>query len=97
MELLPDDVVVGVFAVPLMTALASWLGGSGMWKLAAALSLAAMLISGSVAVAQMKEKAPVKPRSAASIECSKQADAKGLHGKVRKKFRSKCMRDMKKA
>jgi hypothetical protein len=68
-----------------------------MWKLAAALSLAALLTSGSVAVAQMKEKAPANPRSAASIECSKQADAKGLHGKVRKKFRSKCMRDMKKA
>ena len=68
-----------------------------MWKFAAALSLAAFLASGSIAVAQMKEKAPAKPRSAASIECSKQADAKGLHGKVRKKFRSKCMRDMKKA
>ena len=31
-----------------------------------------------------------KPRSAESIECSKQADAKGLHGKERKKFRSDC-------
>ena len=67
-----------------------------MWKFAAALSLA-FLTLGSVAVAQMKEKAPATARSAASIECSKQADAKGLHGKVRKKFRSKCMRDMKKA
>ncbi|CAN5360939.1 PsiF family protein [soil metagenome] len=28
--------------------------------------------------------------SAASLECSKQADAKGLHGKERKKFRSDC-------
>lgn len=36
-------------------------------------------------------------RSAASIECSNQADAKGLHGKARKHFRSKCMRDMAKA
>ncbi|NGX95757.1 MAG: phosphate starvation-inducible protein PsiF [Candidatus Afipia apatlaquensis] len=34
-----------------------------------------------------KEKAE---RSAASLECSKQADAKGLHGKERKKFRSEC-------
>jgi hypothetical protein len=34
-------------------------------------------------------KAP-KERSAKSIECSKQADAKGLHGKERQKFRSKC-------
>jgi invasion protein IalB len=31
-----------------------------------------------------------KPRSAASLECSKEADAKGLHGKERKKFRSEC-------
>lgn len=33
-----------------------------------------------------------KPRSAASLECSKQADGKGLHGKDRKKFRSECMK-----
>ncbi len=31
-----------------------------------------------------------KPHSAASIECSKEADAKGLHGKERKKFRAEC-------
>jgi hypothetical protein len=31
-----------------------------------------------------------KPRTAASLECSKEADAKGLHGKDRKKFRSEC-------
>ena len=30
------------------------------------------------------------PRTAKSLECSKQADAKGLHGKERKKFRSEC-------
>jgi psiF repeat-containing protein len=35
-----------------------------------------------------------RPRSAASIECSRQADAKGLHGKARKKFRRECKRDM---
>ena len=28
--------------------------------------------------------------SAKSIECSKEADAKGLHGKERKKFREEC-------
>ena len=33
-----------------------------------------------------------KARSAKSMECSKQADAKGLHGKPRKAFRSKCLR-----
>ncbi|MGN6309294.1 MAG: PsiF family protein [Xanthobacteraceae bacterium] len=29
-------------------------------------------------------------RSAVSLECSKQADAKGLHGKARHKFRAEC-------
>ena len=31
-----------------------------------------------------------KPRTAISLDCSKQADAKGLHGKERKKFREEC-------
>ena len=31
-----------------------------------------------------------KPRTAKSLECSKEADAKGLHGEARKKFRSQC-------
>jgi hypothetical protein len=35
-------------------------------------------------------KADTKVHSAASLECSKEADAKGLHGKERKKFRSEC-------
>ena len=30
------------------------------------------------------------PRSAKSVECSKLADAKGLHGKERRVFRAKC-------
>ncbi|MBS0475703.1 MAG: phosphate starvation-inducible protein PsiF [Proteobacteria bacterium] len=33
---------------------------------------------------------PSKPRTAVSIECSKQADAKGLHGKARESFRNEC-------
>ncbi|MGC1302593.1 MAG: PsiF family protein [Caulobacteraceae bacterium] len=33
-----------------------------------------------------------KPRTAESIDCSKQADAKGLHGNDRKKFRSSCVK-----
>jgi len=36
------------------------------------------------------EKKAEKPRTAASLQCSKDADAKGLHGKERKKFRSAC-------
>jgi hypothetical protein len=39
--------------------------------------------------AKMAPKAPVV-HTAASLECSKEADAKGLHGKERKKFRSEC-------
>ena len=38
-----------------------------------------------------------KPRSPESIECSKQADQKGLHGKERHKFRSQCVKDAKAA
>ena len=36
------------------------------------------------------EKKAEKPRTPGSMECSKEADAKGLHGKERKKFRSDC-------
>jgi hypothetical protein len=36
------------------------------------------------------EKKAEKPRSAASLECSKEADAKGVHGKERKKMMSEC-------
>ena len=43
------------------------------------------------AAAAAKTTAKTKaPRTAKSLECSKQADAKGLHGKERKKFRSEC-------
>jgi len=31
-----------------------------------------------------------KPRTEVSLECSKQADAKKLHGEERRKFRSEC-------
>jgi hypothetical protein len=34
-------------------------------------------------------------RTPISIECSKQADAKGLHGKERQKFREGCMKPAK--
>jgi hypothetical protein len=40
------------------------------------------------------KKAP-KEHSAESLECSKQADAKGLKGKERKKFRRECMKEAK--
>lgn len=36
-----------------------------------------------------------KPHTAASLECSKQADAKGLHGTERRKFRADCKKTAK--
>jgi hypothetical protein len=54
---------------------------------------ASLMLFASPALAQTPD-APAakttKARSAASLECSKEADAKGLHGKERKKFRSEC-------
>jgi hypothetical protein len=60
-------------------------------------SAIALAFTFGVAVAQTTPKAPAKPRTADSIECSKQADAKNLHGKERKVFRSKCKKDLAKA
>ncbi len=48
----------------------------------------------SMGLAQAATNAKEAPeRTAKSLECSKQADAKGLHGKERHKFRSKCKKD----
>jgi len=38
----------------------------------------------------MPAKPSMKPRSAKSLDCSKQADSQTLHGKPRKDFMSKC-------
>ena len=46
------------------------------------------------APAAKMDKKPME-HSAASLECSKEADAKGLHGKERKKFRSDCKKEAK--
>lgn len=62
---------------------------------AAATAFASLLLMSSAfaqtpaPAAKAGTKAPVV-HSAASLECSKEADAKGLHGKERKKFRSEC-------
>ena len=48
---------------------------------------------GTVALLSAAQAAPAKvERTAKSLECSKQADAKTLHGKPRKTFMSKCKR-----
>lgn len=67
-------------------------------KRVAAAAIAMMVIGGGVALAADDAKTTKKPvvRSPESIECSKQADAKGLHGKERKKFRAQCIKDLKK-
>ncbi len=65
---------------------------------AAATAFASLLLMSSAfaqtpapaAAAPRDDEGGQKPRSAASLECSKEADAKGLHGKERKKFRSEC-------
>jgi hypothetical protein len=57
-----------------------------------ALLLIGLFAPGTAVLAQTKDKAA---RSAASLECSKQADEKGLHGKARKSFRAKCLKTMK--
>jgi len=77
----------------------------------AATTLAALLVTGpafaqtaapaakadtKTTAAPTGKKAP-KEHSAESLECSKQADAKGLHGKERKKFRSDCIKSAKSA
>lgn len=57
---------------------------------------AAFAFSAAAAFAQgpAKSKTSPAPRTAVSIECSKQADAKGLHGKARRSFRNRCKRDL---
>jgi hypothetical protein len=70
---------------------------------AAGLALAASLLLAGPAFAQTTttpapaatDKKAEKPHTAASLECSKEADAKGLHGKERKKFRSECKKQAK--
>ncbi len=43
------------------------------------------------------EKKAEKPRTAASLQCSTDADAKNIHGKERKKFMSECKKAAKDA
>ena len=82
-----------------------------MWKWGIGAGLAAVIGLATSAFAQTAPPAAAPPaatktipktttttkaRSAESIECSKQADAKGLHGKERKTFRAKCKKELKK-
>jgi hypothetical protein len=66
-------------------------------KTVAAVAAAMMAVGSSVALAKDAKK-PATPvvHSPESIQCSKEADAKGLHGKERKKFRAHCKKDLEK-
>jgi hypothetical protein len=70
-----------------VTALASFLLMGGVFAQTAAPAAKDATKTETKAPAEKKE---AKPRTAASLECSKEADAKGLKGKERKKFRSQC-------
>jgi hypothetical protein len=72
---------------------------------AIATAFASMLLMSS-AFAQTPAPAPTpapaakkaeKPRTAASLECSKEADTKAIHGKERHKFMSECKKAAKDA
>ena len=69
------------------TALASFLLMGGVFAQTAAPAAKDATKTETKAPAEKKE---AKPRTAASLECSKEADEKGLKGKERKKFRSQC-------
>jgi invasion protein IalB len=68
--------------------------------LVSACAVSAFLMGGAAYAIDAAPAAPAKPastssmstttHSAKSVECSKEADAKGLHGKERKKFREEC-------
>ena len=73
---------------------------------AAAVAIASLLLAGSAyaqtpapaapaAKADTAAPADKKSRTAASLECSKEADGKSLHGKERKKFMSACKKEAK--
>jgi len=70
-------------------------------RTAAAIAFASLLLMSSAyaqtaapaAAPAATEKKAEKPRTAASLECSKEADEKGLKGKERKKFRSDCKKE----
>jgi hypothetical protein len=68
-----------------------------MTKRIAILTVAAGAIALSLAFAgSASAQTPKTGRSAISKECSTKADEQKLHGKERRKFRSKCIKDAKK-
>jgi hypothetical protein len=76
------------------TAVASLLLAGSAWAQTPAPAPAAKSDS-KAAPAAAAEKKAATPRTAASLECSKEADGKTLHGKERKKFMSECKKEAK--
>ena len=72
------------------TAIASLLLMSSAFAQTATPAPAAKTAPAPKAAPATAEKKAEKPRTAASLQCSKDADAKGVHGKERKKFMSEC-------
>jgi hypothetical protein len=72
------------------TAIASLLLMSSAFAQTATPAPAAKTAPAPKAAPATAEKKAEKPRTAASLQCSKDADAKGVHGKERKTFMSDC-------
>jgi hypothetical protein len=62
---------------------------------AAFLGAGALSLPTAAAAAQEKSSMTAEEKKARSKECSAEADKRGLHGKERHKFRSKCKRETK--
>lgn len=73
--------------------LAATLAATAILALVATTSMAQTATTTTTPAATTTAKKPAADRSAVSKSCSTQADAKGLHGKDRKKFRSQCKKN----
>ena len=78
--------------MPVLISAASLVAGSATAQTAAATTSTASKTTATRAASTKtttRTNAPVA-RTAKSLDCSKQADAKGVHGKARKSFMSSC-------
>ncbi len=74
----------------ILTAFTAMLMGGAVSQASAAPPASTMAATKTTPKATMH--GPAAPRTAVSLDCSKQADAKNLHGKDREKFRKTCMK-----
>jgi len=98
---LAEEMLMRFVAMFTATAIAALVSASAMAQTAAAPAASTtpmattkpMATAKSTTGAMAKPKAMAPAQSAVSKECSMQADAKGLHGKERSKFRSECKKN----